>query len=92
MALGSCPGPRRRRGPLQLKTSSGGCVFWAGLEPDNVSAYAWKAVAETNGHPEAKKNKLNIVKKMALPAGGRDEKAGRAVAKKVDDNKKAAEH
>ena len=65
--------------------------FGAGLEPDNVSAYAWTAAAEANGHPEAKKNKLNIAKKMTPQQVDEAKKLAEQLQKKVDDNKKAAE-
>jgi TPR repeat protein len=38
--------------------------FGAGVEQDNIAAYAWTSLAETNGHPKAKQNKGNIAKKM----------------------------
>ena len=38
--------------------------FGAGMEQDNIAAYAWTRLAEANGHPKAKQNKGNIARKM----------------------------
>ena len=38
--------------------------FGAGVKQDNIAAYAWTSLAETNGHAKARQNKGNIARKM----------------------------
>ena len=38
--------------------------FGAGVGQDNIAAYAWTSLAETNGHAKARQNKGNIARKM----------------------------
>ena len=65
--------------------------FGAGVEQDNIAAYAWTSLAETNGHPKAKQNKGNIAKKMTAAQVTKAEELAEKLRKQVGVNKKAGE-
>lgn len=65
--------------------------FGAGVEQDNIAAYAWTSLAETNGHPKAKQNKGNIAKKMTPAQIAEAEELAEELRNQVEENKKAAE-
>ena len=65
--------------------------FGAGVEQDNLAAYAWTSLAEANGHPKAKQNKGNIAKKMTAAQVTEAEELAEKLRKQVGVNKKAGE-
>ena len=55
-------------GDVQAQNNLGQTYFFgAGVGQDNIAAYAWTSLAETNGYAKARQNNGNIAKEMTLP-------------------------
>lgn len=78
-------------GDAEAQNELGRLYFYgAGMPQDNVRAYAWTALSEAGGFPDAKGNRENIAKGMTEADVEKAEKLVVKLGKLVEANRKAA--